>query len=193
MENSTAPVGKVCRYCKKEIDAKAKHCPHCQGDLRNWVVRHPIWSVFIALGVLWVIGASLGGSQPSSASQNATPTNTVDALMAQNSPTIKELATVPKDYVGKSFTLYVYAEDDRYYNYGFSDEDKYYSLKLTDNSSEKLFDFVYGYVLKNAQSQDLVNRALNGPVLIKAQVTIPASKWEDSSNAFLQIDSWEYQ
>ena len=33
---------KVCKHCKEIVNAGAKKCPHCTGDLRSWVRRHPI-------------------------------------------------------------------------------------------------------------------------------------------------------
>lgn len=40
---------KKCIHCQKEIDINAKRCPHCHGDLRNFVNRHPIITVILII------------------------------------------------------------------------------------------------------------------------------------------------
>ncbi len=55
-----------CRYCQTEIPDKAKRCPHCQGDLRSWFRRHPIWTAifgFILLTVLINSFSSISSSR----------------------------------------------------------------------------------------------------------------------------------
>jgi len=53
---------KKCKSCQSEIDAKAKKCPHCQADQRNWFIRHPILTVLLVFFILGIIGAA-GGKQ----------------------------------------------------------------------------------------------------------------------------------
>ena len=55
---------KKCKSCQSEIDAKAKKCPHCQADQRNWFIRHPILTVLLVFFILGIIGAA-GGKQTS--------------------------------------------------------------------------------------------------------------------------------
>lgn len=53
---------KKCKSCQMEIDLKAKKCPHCQTDQRNWFMRHPILTAILILLVIGMIGgASSGG------------------------------------------------------------------------------------------------------------------------------------
>lgn len=40
---------KICKYCKTEINKKAKKCPNCTKDLRNWFMRHKIISFILVL------------------------------------------------------------------------------------------------------------------------------------------------
>ena len=149
MENNVqVEATKKCPHCQKEISAKAKRCPHCQADLRNWINRHPVITVLLAVIVFVIVVDSLSGSQPAPSSQVSTPANTENTLMAQNDPTIKVLGTLPTNYIGKTFTLYAYAQTDRYYNYGFNDENSWYSLKLWDSSVSGEFEGVYAYVPK---------------------------------------------
>jgi hypothetical protein len=58
---------KLCRYCKKEVDFSAKRCSHCHGDLRKWLVRHPILTVFGGL-IGFVIFLMILGSGEDTAS-----------------------------------------------------------------------------------------------------------------------------
>ena len=58
-ERSSAPtmLEKKCPYCKGVIPGDATRCSHCQADLRNWLRRHPIWTVIITLLiVLFTVG-----------------------------------------------------------------------------------------------------------------------------------------
>src|SRR6266446_10200345 len=114
---------KKCKSCQAEIDEKAKKCPHCRADQRNWFRRHPILTVLLALFVLGICGSIAGGSSKSTSSttrtdsaQAAQSTETAqpskDDLMSKNNPDIKHLITLTADYVGKSFTLYVDAKTD---------------------------------------------------------------------------------
>ena len=43
---------KKCPACQKEVDPKATKCPYCQSDMRNWIRKHPIGSLLLALIVL---------------------------------------------------------------------------------------------------------------------------------------------
>ncbi|HEX7456013.1 MAG TPA: hypothetical protein VF303_00915, partial [Candidatus Nanoarchaeia archaeon] len=148
--------------------------------------------------IFLLAGLSSESSQPTQNSpdtqtaQQESSTSTISQkdLMKQNSPNVKQLATLTADYVGKSFTLYVNVESTNYYNYGFRDENKYYSVRLWDDSAEDVFDRVYGYLDKSKpENRSLVNRLLNEPAFLKLNASIPVEKYEQSSNAFLQIDS----
>jgi len=65
---------KKCKSCQKEIDDKAKKCPHCQADQRNWFVKHKIITVILALVLVGIIstvgkGDNTDGSKSSSSGQ----------------------------------------------------------------------------------------------------------------------------
>lgn len=48
---------KKCNYCQSEIDKKASVCPNCKKDLRNWFLRHPIWTLVIVLFFVGIVGS----------------------------------------------------------------------------------------------------------------------------------------
>jgi hypothetical protein len=56
---------KKCPKCKEEIAKDAKKCKHCGADLRNWFIRHKVWSVILGVIVLAIIGSAIGGSNDS--------------------------------------------------------------------------------------------------------------------------------
>lgn len=113
-------------------------------------------------------------------------------LMSRNNPDIKHLKTFTSDYVGKSFVLYANAKTGSYYNYGFDDENSYYSLELWDSSTSS-YDNIYAYINKTPENKVLVEKILNNSGFFKFNVSIPTGKYRQGSNAFLQIDSWEYK
>src|SRR5437588_12425437 len=63
---------KKCKSCQSDIDVKAKKCPHCQADQRNWFARHPILTGLVILFVIGLIGAAGSSSSTSSSASNAT-------------------------------------------------------------------------------------------------------------------------
>ena len=178
---------KKCVHCQMEIDVGAKKCPHCQSDLRPWPRRHPVLSVLFALIVISILLHIVSGNN----SNPSVPSSGVIAgqsLTAQNNPTIKELATVPADHIGQSFTLTVHAESANYYNYGFDDETKWYSIEIWDDSVDGDYEGVYAYLPKNTQTKALMDQLIKTPMVLKVLAEIPADRWQSGSNAFLLIN-----
>ncbi|MFA6908389.1 MAG: hypothetical protein WC289_00700 [Patescibacteria group bacterium] len=68
---------KPCPRCKTQIDPKASKCPNCHSDLRNWFIRHPIWTIIIFLFLAGIISSAVNKS-PSN-------TNYVSSNQATNS------------------------------------------------------------------------------------------------------------
>jgi len=74
---------KKCKSCQTEIDVKAKKCPHCRADQRNWFRSHPILTGIIAIIViLGVIGAV-----SSNKSSDTPSTTTTSSKQDQSTPT----------------------------------------------------------------------------------------------------------
>ena len=46
---------KTCTHCHREIDRKAKTCPHCQADQRNWLARHRVLAILAVVLVLFTV------------------------------------------------------------------------------------------------------------------------------------------
>jgi len=65
-ENKT----KICKFCREEIDPKAKWCPHCGKDIRDWASRHPVaLTVIIFVIFVYIIAKALPDvSRPESSS-----------------------------------------------------------------------------------------------------------------------------
>lgn len=63
---------KKCKACQKEIDPKARKCPYCQADQRNWFAKHKILTGFLVLIVLIIILsiAGNGKSKPATTAAN---------------------------------------------------------------------------------------------------------------------------
>jgi len=57
---------KKCKSCQTEIDDKAKKCPHCQADQRNWFAKHKILTAILAIIIIAIIGNTSGGNKDSS-------------------------------------------------------------------------------------------------------------------------------
>jgi hypothetical protein len=53
----------ICKECKKEISSKAKKCPHCGVDTRNWFMRHKFLSFLGAIVIIVIISVSAGGGK----------------------------------------------------------------------------------------------------------------------------------
>ena len=114
--------------------------------------------------------------------------------MSKNEPNIKKLNFTTPDYIGKTFTYYAMASVSDYYNYGFRDEMKYYSIRLWDNSVKGEHDGIYAYVNKNQpekKAKELMDILLKDEAFIKVEVSIPVEKYQEDSNAFLEINNWE--
>lgn len=63
---------KTCKECNTEISSKAKKCPECGVDTRNWFMKHKIISAIIIIIILAGIGSLTGGENK----DNITTSNT---------------------------------------------------------------------------------------------------------------------
>ena len=52
---------KKCKECGSEVSSKAKNCPQCGADQRNFFGKHKIISSILVLFVLGIIGSLMGG------------------------------------------------------------------------------------------------------------------------------------
>jgi hypothetical protein len=73
---------KKCKSCQSEIDDKAKKCPHCQTDQRNWFIKHKITTFILAMFLLSGIiqGMNTTSNKNSTTSTSTTNTNNTHEL-----------------------------------------------------------------------------------------------------------------
>ncbi len=76
---------KKCKSCQSEIDDKAKKCPNCQTDQRNWFSRHKILTVILALIIFSLINGA--NSQKGSSTTSTTTNNIVQNK--ETTPTVE--------------------------------------------------------------------------------------------------------
>lgn len=65
-------IEKKCPSCDKVISIKAKKCPYCQSDLRNWFSRHPILTFLGILLLIPFIISSIASPSGSNEAESAT-------------------------------------------------------------------------------------------------------------------------
>ncbi|MFH1780601.1 MAG: DUF4352 domain-containing protein, partial [Candidatus Nealsonbacteria bacterium] len=59
-------------HCQTDISIKAKKCPNCQGDLRNWFRRHIVLTVIGSIILFFIIVSAIGSGGPSKVGENST-------------------------------------------------------------------------------------------------------------------------
>ena len=91
---------KQCKHCKSEINAKAKRCPECQGDLRIWPARHKIMTGFGAFIILIII---IVAAQSDNKSGNTNNSTTNESSASQAAQTV-DLATFAKEFDANKIT-----------------------------------------------------------------------------------------
>ncbi len=98
---------KKCKSCQTDIDVKAKKCPNCRADQRNWFGRHPFITGIVALIIIFgVIGAVSGSkSTPSTSSSNSSSNSNANEVTqqaaqptAQSAPTIVDATALVGEY-----------------------------------------------------------------------------------------------
>src|SRR2546430_15617005 len=107
---------KKCKSCQTDIDVKAKKCPNCQADQRNWIARHPILTGIFVLILIGIIGGAIGSSSPKKVgttdqtnNQGTTPTQASD-----NTPKTQKFKMGDKgDLNGKKVTVNSRSEERR--------------------------------------------------------------------------------
>lgn len=149
---------------------------------------------FIGFVVLVVVFGSKSSGNKQSGGSVSESTTSKSQLMEQNNPNIKKLNFATADYVGKEFDLYVMAGPADYYNYGFRNENKYYSFVIWDNSVDGQYSGTYAYLdktNKELKGEELLNLLLKESKFLKVHVAIPVENYQEGSNSFLVIKSWQ--
>jgi len=175
------------------IDDKAKKCPKCQADQRNWFAKHPVITVILGIFLLMAIFGSSKNKNNTTGTKLSSENKVVtsETLLSKNNPDLKQISMMTMDYVDQPLTMYVKAEGCDYYNYEFRDETRYYCVSVWDNSTSR-YDNVYSYIeKKDPNAKDLMNKIIKSTTTLKIEAIIPKSKYRDGSNCYLQINSWE--
>lgn len=91
---------KKCKSCQSDIDEKAKKCPKCQADQRNWFVKHKIITA-----ILIIILISIASSNGNKDVKKSFDQGKQDALQQQTSdvsPSIENNTTIAPTKMIKS-------------------------------------------------------------------------------------------
>jgi len=80
---------KKCKSCQTEIDSKAKKCPHCQADQRNWFAKHKILTGILVIILIGII-SSTGGNKDTNKS-SSTPSTVSNSKQEQKTYKIGEV------------------------------------------------------------------------------------------------------
>ena len=87
---------KKCPKCKEDIAKDAKKCKHCGADLRNWFVRHKVWTGILVLLVLGIIGSASGGGKTTTTTNNSSANQ--PAKTESTTKTEEKKDNVPAEY-----------------------------------------------------------------------------------------------
>ncbi len=68
---------KQCKHCKKEIDAMATRCPHCQGKNYVWTTSKKVIAVCLGIFLFMAFSGIFSSSSPSTTSESQGQTSTV--------------------------------------------------------------------------------------------------------------------
>lgn len=68
----------ICKHCKEPVAKGATKCPHCQSDLRNFFVRHPVITIFLLAILVPTIIAALGENRKTASTPNPIVQTPVD-------------------------------------------------------------------------------------------------------------------
>lgn len=105
------------------MDKKAKVCPNCKKDLRNWFLRHPVLSIILVIIIIGVASSSSNSNEPATITTN---NNTVSVVNAKVGDVIKT----------DKFEIIVTAIDEKskvgtqYFNKTASEGATYIAVKL---------------------------------------------------------------
>ncbi len=87
---------KVCKSCRSEIDSKAKKCPKCQADQRNWFRRHPILTGVLILVIIGIVGSASGGSKNTETTNGGSQSSQKQEVKQE--PTIIEASALVSEF-----------------------------------------------------------------------------------------------
>ncbi len=197
---------KNCKECKQEVSSKAKKCPNCGVDQRNWFMRHKIIS-FVGLVVLIVIISNLGGgggSDPTvtstTAEEASVPIKVGDTITTDKFE-ITVTAVEERAEVGSEFFSAKAAEGGKYiaiqWKYkNISDKPigafSQPSLKLVDSSGNKYdsdLDATSSYATEKELDSKILSDLNPGISVTDAEVFEVSTELYDPAGWKILIDS----
>jgi len=103
---------KKCKSCQSEIDDKAKKCPKCQADQRNWFVKHKILTGILVIVLIAIISNASGnknGGTNTTQRSNSKTTQTESVTKIGEAITANDLSFTVTDIskaksLGSSYT-----------------------------------------------------------------------------------------
>lgn len=146
---------KLCKYCRQEIDKKAKICPHCQKKQKG--KGGLIFLIIVIIIIIVIIAAALGGSEddgtitnPDSQTEISSDEEVSDDAEAEDDGYVYVGGTYEKD--GLAITLTDYndnftVEDDEYGYYTPSEGMKYIKASFTyeNNGDSDAYVSIYDF------------------------------------------------
>jgi len=174
---------KKCKSCQSLIDNKAKKCPKCQTDQRNWFAKHPVITVILAL---ILIGMMSGGSKNNQAqkvgsTQNGQPTVKTDTSKTEQKFKLGEqiklgnvLLTVNKAESSQGGQYIKPSEGNKYFNINLTIENQGSTQQaittlgqmfIIDGDGNQYQVAVTNKVMENP------NNSLDGSIIAKAKKT----------------------
>lgn len=136
---------KKCHKCMTEIDKKAKICPNCKTDLRNWFVRHWIITTLIVLFIIW----SIGSNQPWDTNLNTNSNSNLNHVVNDINWIWQKLYYVDS-FWDKTEKSYITTKNDISWTFSnTATQDSRLKVNLMINSSDDINIQLYEYASNN--------------------------------------------
>ena len=100
---------KQCKYCKQEIDAKAKICPHCRKKQTPSGCLIAVIAVVVII-VIAIAGSAMSGGEKTNTSASTDDANSTSAAQQEITYTASSFTRKSNDLVSSANSLRIEAE-----------------------------------------------------------------------------------